>query len=180
MILSSRFLDISEPEPTVPVGTTYTITESGKWTVPATGQWQVELHGGGGCGYYSIYQTGISSGGGSGELFTTILNYGDIITVVIGKGANDSDWDGEETSFGTLSIQGGISGYMTMAGKGVGSLATDGVETTDYDDLPLAGGLGNENKPEQTYGNGGNVDLLYGRPYPREGNDGAAIITFVG
>lgn len=37
-----------ETQKAVPAGTAWTITESGQWEVPATGQYQVELHGGGG------------------------------------------------------------------------------------------------------------------------------------
>lgn len=174
------------PQKAVPAGTTWTITESGQWEVPATGQYQVELHGGGG-GAAIDFSGGQmpnygASGGGSGEVYTLSLVKGQKIQVVIGSGgAGNRDWTGYaggESSFGSVSIAGGgggtcLSGTL-VAGGAVGTLATSG--TTVHASLG-AGGLGNKNKPNQTYGNGGNV---FGGNYANSGQPGAAIITFLG
>lgn len=183
-------------EPAVPVGTTWTITSSQSWEVPATGNYQVELHGGGGGrggryseGSYSMYGAG---GGGSGELYTTALMAGSIVPITIGLGGSNGantikSWiysgnDGEASSFGSLfSIAGGGGGSKdniigpNRGGTASGSLATaggDGVTDYSMEDKPVTGGYGNRYNTGQTYGNGASKYVL--------SQPGACIITYLG
>lgn len=170
------------PQKAVPAGTTWTITESGQWEVPTTGQYQVELHGGGGGGCRNnTYVNYCSSGGGSGQIYTLSLVKDEKISVVIGTGgsagSNGVGNTGGATVFGSISIAGGGGGYCRefnlSGGAASGDLATAG--TTGYM-TTISGGLGNKNNPSQVYGNGGGGDWTG----TSSGNPGAAIITFLG
>lgn len=160
------------PQETVPAGATWTITESGQWEVPATGQYQVELHGGGGGGVYgNMYG---ASGGGSGQSYTIELGKGEVVNVSIGRGGVGAA--GGTSSFKNLSIPGGGVGTVNginQGGAASGNLATAG-QTTYFSSV--LGGLGNKNKPSQTYGNGGAASGTGANM----GQPGAAIITFLG
>lgn len=160
------------------VGTQWIIDQvgSGVWSCPATGTYEVELHGGGGGGGGVIASsTGDAKygggGSGSGELYTMQLNEGDIAyTVGAGGTGGLSNTNGGASSFGGKSINGGNAGsdYYVMAG--VGSLAGSG--PAGGNTYRVSGGLGNVNKPSQSYGNGG------GSTY--SGNNGGIIITYKG
>lgn len=157
---------------------------SGEWTCPASGQWEVEGHGGG-CGGYqgSNISTG-NGGGGSGEVYTIDLASGQKISYRIGIGgdgaadtAHARPFGGGNTTFGELTFHG------ASEQAGTGSLAGNGGRGTQTSGG--AGGKGNKNKPEQTYGNGGRGG---GRSYQGygtytaggDGKDGAIILTYLG
>lgn len=169
-VFASRIM--SKPEPTVPVGTTYTITESGSWTCPASGDWRIELHGGGGGGASDALQGIYATGGGSGEIYTASLKYGDVINVTIGNAG--AAWQpGAASVFGNLSLNGGGGGaanpYPGIGGSASGSIASAGNAGRSSS---ISIGLGNTSVPTQSYGNGGAPGS--------NGQPGAAIVTFLG
>ena len=157
---------------------------SGEWTCPASGQWKVEAHGGGCGGYQGTATTGGTGGGGSGEVYTITLNSGQKISYRIGRGgagaANTSHARpsaGGDTTFGELTFHGAIEQ------AGVGSLASSGSPWGSQS--RGAGGYGNKNKPEQTYGNGGRGGSRSYQGYNTytagaDGKDGAIILTYLG
>ena len=185
--------------PSVPVGTTWTITEDTTWEVPATGSYQIEMHGGGGGGAQS--SSTLASGGGSGEIYEQSLIKGSMIAVTIGVGGeagpesaygSNSGEDGGTTTFGTLSLPGGGCGRVVeekyysvpYAGNASGSLGEAGSAATDvYPDGPssITGGAGNRTNPAQNYGNGGGAYYRFSSnkgAYP--GTPGAVIVTYLG
>lgn len=178
----------------VEVGTKWILTDSsGTFKVPASGNYQVEIHGGGGggrmtlqTGYDSIYD--VCGGGGSGEVYTAEFTRGDIISYTVGKGGtgvkNAVPTDGEGSTFGDLAIDGGGGGLPArLSGSyeyiprpnAVGSLATDGAYVSGTG--KAQGGYGNKNKPTQTYGNGGSAG---GSLTSFNGKDGGIIVTYLG
>lgn len=162
--------------PKIPVGTQWILDTvgSGTWEVPATGEYEIEMHGAGGNAtirpiHYMDYYI---SGGGSGELYTTMLEAGEVIDYVVGRQGNVSQR--RVTKFKNFSLNGGQDPIGDSGGRGIGSLATDGTSGTTY---PQYGGLGNKNKPDQTYGNGGSI-LRMSNISPAQ--NGAIIITYLG
>lgn len=172
--------------PIIPVGYQEILDTVGsdEWTCPASGQWEVEAHGGGCGGYQGTVSRPGNGGGGSGEVYTITLNSGQKIRYRIGyggAGAADTSYarpgGGGETTFGELVINGAQSTAP------VGSLGSSGrpPSTTSGG----AGGYGNKNKPEQTYGNGGRGggrSYQVGNRYTAggDGKDGAIILTYLG
>ena len=153
---------------------------SGEWTCPASGQWEVEGHGGGGHGSKRLgTSVGGAGGGGSGELETIILAAGQAITYKVGAG-DDYFSQGGTTSFGELEFPGGFSSnYGSTAGRASGSIASSG--RTTHTRTGGAGGKGNVNNSTQSYGNGGrganaSSTATVGEP----GKDGAIILTYLG
>lgn len=174
-----------------PVGAIQVITESGEWECPATGSWQVEIHGGGGGGAYAVesstyYRVG---GSGSGEIYTADYTEGAVISVTIGTGgagktsstsSSASASDGGSTTFGELSVFGGgggiiISGSLYI-GESSGSIATNGAATTGSAIGGANRGYGNKDKTSQPYGNGGYVSSNAAG----SGENGAVILTYLG
>lgn len=123
----------------LPIGTIWTITESGTFVVEETGKYTLELHGGGGGGAGGVYVPAIppyqpamsiggGGGGGSGTTFTDVaLTKGQVITVTIGAGGDggtEGTYDynpsynyaihtgknGGTTTFGSYSVEGGKGG----------------------------------------------------------------------
>jgi hypothetical protein len=138
-------------ESSVEVGTIWTYITNGTFTVPADGDYKIEMHGGGGGGGQGLYimtddgePTGVSGsgGGGSGEIYTVTLAKSDVKSITIGVGGNrGSDTTnagtGGTTTFGSLSVAGGsgaLLGSLYSDGWGragdpgtkSGSIATDG------------------------------------------------------
>lgn len=187
--------------PTFPVGGTVVIDTVGRsdWVCPVSGRWQVEMHGGGG-GSAGRGQGGSGyvprgAGGGSGNVSTFTLVAGEIYGIVIGKGGTPGtdaiNWtpatdgeNGEATQFvgemngkvGTTNCPGGGGGDAEngRGGAAIGNLATVGASYNGQ--LFLAGGLGNKNKPNQKYGNGGDSAKAKNKP----GKNGAIILTYLG
>lgn len=126
--------------------TQWVFTSNGTFTVPETGIYTIELHGGGGGGgggdytKRRVYSGG--SGGGSGNRWTGVkLTAGNQYAITIGSGGDGgdgSDWtdaavsssDGSQggtTSFGNLySITGGYGGDRAWTEDGSGGDGEDG------------------------------------------------------
>lgn len=189
----------------IPAGQMWIFTANQAWEVPATGNYQVELHGGGGSGGISAntYYLGDSStlrgfygggGGGSGQRSTIALQKGVSIPITIGSGGSaTSTTDGGASSFGTyLSVSGGKAGAWNTSSGGVGGAAAGNIATKGEDggwaseySNPVknaSGGLGNGENSAQTYGNGGRGSSYASSSlYPAtDGQPGACIITFLG
>lgn len=185
----------------VEVGTIWLFTEDGTFNVPATGTYQVEMHGGGGGGAICRVSSSIvgrAGGGGSGELHEITLSQGQSIPVTVGLGGagatgtsgTQSATAGGQTTFGDLSVNGGggakCKGSATTsptatAGTASGSLATDGSSSTSSATGTIAGGEGNSNNTAQTYGDGGSAFNLTSVNYiGNDGYPGAVIVTFMG
>ena len=157
---------------------------SGEWTCPASGQWEVEAHGGGCGGYQGTATRGGGGGGGSGEVYTITLNSGQKISYRVGYGGAGAaatqharPRGGGETTFGELVIDGAksTSPAGSLGGSGRPASTTSGG----------AGGYGNKNKPEQTYGNGGWGGRRSFQGYNTytaggDGKAGAIILTYLG
>lgn len=190
--------------PTFPVGTVIILDTvgSGSWECPASGSWNLEIHGGGGSGGGGSHSsTGYGNsgggGGGSGAQAIVSLTKGTVYDYTIGKGGQPRYGfgnAGEKTEFSTLlSVNGGGKGGEAgtlpdgygRGGVGYGNLATRGSSGSEgwreYPDGGV-GGYGNKNKPTQKYGNGGQggpgVRSGSSNPYP--GEDGAVILTYLG
>ena len=175
--------------PNIPVGYQDILDTvgSGTWVCPASGQWEVEGHGAGGHGSARAYSgRGGSGGGGSGEIETITINAGEAVSYSIAD-ANSTSLIGESTTFGELMFAGGRSSRSVYEpGSASGSIATSGsIPDTSGGGATIvrggAGGKGNINKPEQTYGNGGAGAHGYstatvGSP----GSQGAIILTYLG
>lgn len=158
---------------------------SGEWTCPASGQWEVEGHGGG-CGGYqgARYRSG-DGGGGSGEVYTIDLASGQKISYRIGRGgvgaaasASTRPSGGGNTTFGELTFHGASGKSRVGSLASSGSSGSSGVQTSGG-----AGGKGNKNKPKQTYGNGGNGGrraITGNYTSGKDGEDGAIILTYLG
>lgn len=175
---------------TIAEGTIWLYTEDGTFTVPADGNYQIEMHGGGGGGAYApaMYgstQIGAAGGGGSGEIYEVTLASGDSYSITIGAGGAGAYMgagsSGGPTSFGSLyTLTGGSGGSAQYggypnAGSASGSIASAG--SISYGTQYASGGYGNTNNTSQTYGNGGNVNSNNGG---NAGQSGAVIITYLG
>lgn len=170
--------------PIIPVGYQVILDTVGEgvWECPATGEWEVEGHGGGCGGYPGTISEGGDGGGGSGEVFTIALSAGQEVAYLVASGGDGASaissatpGSGGNTTFGELKFYGASSRSATgslASGGGLGNYMTYGV-----------GGKGNSNKPEQTYGNGGNGGRKRNGPGANpgaDGKDGAIILTYLG
>ena len=160
----------------IPIGTVITITENLTWECPATGRWLLELHGGGGGGGTAqwLWEDG-GGGGGSGEELEITLNKRDAVSCTIGAGGHggayaSSGGDGEPTSFGNYTVQGGKGGTKTSPGAGSGNIASSGSGSTP--------GEGNTRNPDQTFGDGGKGADTSHRGVA--GQPGAILLTYLG
>lgn len=180
-VITSKVVQVPEFAK-VPVGTTWLFEGNDTFTVPVDGNYQIELHGGGGGSACFIQAS--AGGGGSGELIELALSKGDKWDITIGAGgAKTSDGSagtGGTTYFGSFAQPGGgggrVDGYNSLAyaGSAVGSLATSG-SAAPYNSNS-SGGQGNKNNVAQTYGDGGAV--AGGKT--QNGQPGAVIITYLG
>ena len=168
--------------PNIPVGYQEILDTVGEgvWECPATGEWEVEGHGAGGHGSrVASGTTGGSGGGGSGEVETLSLIAGQIIEYTIAS-RNTSSSQGKSTVFQNLIFYGGYSAASpSSVGKAWGSIASAGHRGGRFS--VGAGGKGNVNAPEQTYGNGGG-GASYSEPTAsgEPGEPGALILTYLG
>ena len=147
------------------IGTKITILASGSWVCPATGQWGLELHGGGGGGYYQDYNQTGKPGMGSGSYQIVTLNKGTSYNVSVGKGGEARDYEqgypGEATSFGNYSVDGGVGGNAGYDGSG--NISDGQYGSPDH---------------SQPYGNGGSGGSR--TTGSQSGFQGAVILTFLG
>lgn len=125
-----------------------TFTISGSWTVPETGKYTVTCVGGGGrggtggTGYRSddfayLRSGGGGGGGGSGQVVTrkVTLNKGAVITFTVGG-------EGGTTTFDTVSALGGGTGGTGGSGIGNGSGGPGGTPGISYSGPANAGSNG--------------------------------------
>ena len=190
-------------------GTEYIITETQTWVVPATGYYDLELHGGGGggsSGYSYEDDEGNTmryngdGGGGSGSYWTNVyLTAGTKISVVIGAGGAGApeghfavySEDGEASSFGTYTVAGGAGGDNRGTGAGAENTpwflhpAQDGGEE-DYVNVDQDSNGDGLPDHSAASGDGGYGGGYYGDTYGTggdgtdDGNPGAAILTYHG
>ena len=171
----ARLLAVAKADERYRGPTHWLYTRPGTFLVPVTGDYLIEMHGGGGGGA-SVGMAGIGGGGGgSGEQFSRTLQKGAVFTIAIGTGGDIGEDGGstifyENTNNGIyLEQNGGVGGSPMTGGQASGSLASAGTRPR--------GGKGNINKPRQTAGDGGNgadhnIDAS-------PGENGAVIIDLV-
>ena len=168
--------------PKLPIGTQIIIDEvksyADWWICPASGRWHIEGHGGGGSGAAKNYNTGYGGGGGggSGEEYEATFNANEAISYFIGN-CPGVYRNGQDTTFGNYTFAGGEASSGRNGGYASGSLATKG-RSGGYNYAKGEGGVGNKNKPSQTYGNGGDGGGSKTATLP--GSPGAIILTYLG
>jgi hypothetical protein len=179
----SRKAALKAAQSRIPLNTTWTITTSQNWTVPETGYYTVELHGGGGggSGSYTVYHDGYwhpeggwipspwselvmgIGGGGSGDIQSDVpLVKGTTYFMTIGAGGvggvgnQTPGGQGGTTRVGTLlSCDGGYGGFR---GEGWDYGPHSGNIASDGVGGAAGsfGGQGNIYNSSQIYGDGGN------------------------
>lgn len=169
--------------PTFPIGTQviFDTVGSGDWECPASGNWKIELHGGGGGG--SPGQSGMATygagGGGSGAEGIFYLTSGTVYNYTVGKrGARNGN--GGTTIFGEHSVSGGGCGptYVYESAQiGVPSVGLNNIASTNNSAM---GGYGNINNTSQIYGNGGMAGSAFYPSTNEPGENGAIILTYTG
>lgn len=185
------------------VGSKFIYTSDYMFEVPITGNYKIELYGGGGSGgvghYTSSSQgdaTSGSAGGGSGQVYNSVeLTKGESYQITIGKGgviytgsylpSGTNGVQGGTTSFGTYSVAGGYGGFGTLdgtkksGGSPSGNIASQGENGKSWDQMPCQGGSGGSTIGY--FGNGGQG--LVGTDSGGaaiNGKDGAVILTYLG
>lgn len=159
------------------VGTEIMLLASCTWVCPATGQWGLELHGGGGGGEGASDRVSIGENGtGSGNYQIVSLTKGSSYAVTVGNGGaggnynasnNVSGTNGGQTKFGSWSVDGGKGGGTSTSSSG--NLAQH--QRSKMDDNFLYG-----------RGGAGGVEGTFGTS-DRDGQNGArgcVILTFLG
>lgn len=156
------------------------LTKSGTYTVPFTGNYYLELHGGGGA--WENYTPTIDEtmyGGGSGNKWDSItLTKGAQITVSIGKAPiiqqtmqgsyayNSVVQQPTGTTFGNYSVaHGGNATYSNKYGSGVGNIGT----SASYNNLGYGGGLV-----------GYNLGFGIGAANSQDGTQGCVYLEYLG
>ena len=154
---------------------------SGTWVCPASGQWEVEGHGGGCGGYRGSSSRSGRGGGGSGDISTITITAGEAISYEVGQGGTGASNQFVIPGAGTDSRFGDITFSGSDNAGAAGSLATEGQFPTSF--YGGEGGKGNKNKPEQTYGNGGTGgrrSTTSNYTSGGAGKDGALILAYLG
>lgn len=153
----------------VAVGDQFIFTDNQTFQIPATGKYNIEIHGAGGNAVLSAGYA--NTGGGSGQLYQNIEFIKDQqIPVVVGK---ISSGDGS-SSFGSYSIQKGGDATGDSAGSATGSLASAG-SRRKYNLGYTYGGSGG--CTVGSYGDGGGIS---GGGTVEDAKNGAIILTYVG
>lgn len=184
-------------------GKTYTYTSDGTFTVPKTGTYTVQLHGGGGGGGGGVLVNGRldygdgGSGGSSGEIYTVTLQRNTQYQITIGSGGSagsSSDFNdindaqgqtagsggkGGTTQFGTLlSIQGGEGGKGGCYAKTIWQGQYEerhGENGASYGSIGAYNGYGAGGSGANSVWQGGSSP-----EYATRGSSGACIITYIG
>jgi hypothetical protein len=167
----------------VPTKMSWLLTSSGTFTVPLSGNYYLELHGGGGGANYDYSHTG----GGSGQVYSSIYLTAGIYNVTIGKGGESSinaqATAGGATSFGSYSVQGGnfvptsasaVSGVGNVGGASKTPQITSDSYSTVYLVNPLNGG-----GKFPGYGAGGACAFYSSTTYTFNGWDGCVYIEYL-
>ena len=150
-------------------GDQFIFTDNQTFQIPATGKYNIEIHGAGG---KAVVSSGYANtGGGSGELYQNVeFIKGQQIPVVVGK---ISSGDGA-SSFSSYSIQKGGDATGNSAGSATGSLASAGSRRR-YNIGYTHGGSGG--CTVGSYGDGGGVS---GGGNVEDAKNGIIILTYVG
>lgn len=169
--------------PLLPVGTQYVFDTvgNGTWECPVSGNWKIELHGGGGGGSRGVlgnFSTG-AGGGGSGAEGVFRLTSGTVYDYIVGEGGARSS-NGGKTVFGEHSITGGGSGPYSMLDRATIGVPSDGLTSIASANNSKIGGLGNVNNTSQKYGNGGDGGTSSYPTSNTAGENGAIILTYIG
>lgn len=169
--------------PLLPIGTQYVFDTvgNGTWECPVSGNWKIELHGGGGGGSrgeMGIFSVG-AGGGGSGAEGVFRLTSGVAYDYTVGKGGARSS-KGEKTIFGEHSITGGGAGPYSVLDSAAIGVPSDGLTSIASANNSKIGGFGNINKTSQTYGNGGDGGTSSYPTSNTAGKNGAIILTYMG
>lgn len=154
------------------------ITTSGTVTLPVTGDYYLELHGGGGGsdGYNDM------SGGGSGQVYNSVRLTAGEYQVTIGSGGNalysagSQVKDGESTTFGTYTVAGGKKSVNSASGvAGVGNVGGASQQLTRaYAAAENGGGV------FPYYGGGATCSYVGGEGvYQRDATNGAVYIYLI-
>lgn len=111
-------------------------------TLPVSGNYYLELHGGGGGANQQNY-----SGGGSGQVYNSVALNAGTYTVTIGKGGYSQLYmidsritNGGATSFGNYSVAGGNRSVGSVSAAGVGNVGESSKNISSYTDTVNNGG----------------------------------------
>ncbi len=148
-------------------------------TLPVTGKYYLELHGGGGGSVNNI------SGGGSGQVYNSIQLSAGTYNITIGKGGNSyyatDKWTtaGGSTSFGSYTVAGGLpnTNGSAPAGSVAGSGNVGGAsESVDVGNRVFNAKNGGGLYPQ--YGGGGTSAYLE-QTYQTPGTQGCVYIKYL-
>lgn len=174
------------------IGKQWIFTSNGTFTVPVTGKYTIELHGGGGSSGKSWrgrknarnYEYAGGGGGGSGERYENVsLSSGQTYEIVVGERVTEAGSSGGMSKFGALySLAGGRGGSDASSSGGgnggsrSGSLASNGQDGRGGTDGPYTSSGGSGGSTVGSYGHGGESTSSYDDNYG-SGTNGAVIIT---
>lgn len=179
------------------IGKQYLLTgTSGTFTVPATGKYYLELHGGGGGGIYNTSITTGAQGGLSCSIYSSVnLTKGDTISYVCGTGASNTDHSGTTTksasnggttTFGTYSASGGggakySNGYVGGVAGGTngvaGGVTSYSASTASYTGVVTGYG---HNWKVTSYGIGGYAHASGGVYNGTSATNGCVLLEYLG
>ena len=175
--------------------------EDGTFTVPKSGKYKIEMHGGGGGGgggakvwdsdWRRYYKASGGDGGGSGESYIQALNRGESYNIVIGKGGSGgssrdaSDYNAGATAEGETGTDGGSTKFGNLlnvvggnGGNGGYARSTlSGGYANDGSNGSASGSLANKTSGGSSKGNYG--DAGYGGSSSSSGRDGASGAVFI-
>ncbi len=163
--------------------TNWKIVDDGIFTVPKSGKYKIEMHGGGGRGGSSLKNpyTGKKylggDGGGSGEEYIMSLIKGSIYNITIGLGATSSR-SSTSTKFGNIIVEGGSNG--SDASKSMKGEYSDGSTGRSVGSLASGSSGGSTNGNYGDGGSGSTYNLKGEQIGPFSGNSGAVFITYLG
>ena len=163
--------------------TNWKIVGDGIFTVPKSGKYKIEMHGGGGRGGSSLKNpyTGKKylggDGGGSGEEYIMSLIKGSIYNITIGLGATSSR-SSTSTKFGNIIVEGGSNG--SDASKSMKGEYSDGSTGRSVGSLASGSSGGSTNGNYGDGGSGSTYNLKGEQIGPFSGNSGAVFITYLG
>lgn len=179
-------------------GKQYLLTNSsGSFTVPATGKYYLELHGGGGGGLYHTGGGSGAQGGLSCSIYNSInLTKGTVISYTCGTGGvntgysgtgNYSASNGNTTTFGSYSCAGGGGGKQTSSELSGGTSGgtngvTGGITSYNYSTNSFTGvvyGTGH-NWRVTSWGIGGYGDASSGIYLGTNGTNGCVLLEYLG
>ena len=146
--------------------TSFIIKSSGTFTVPKTGNYYMELYGGGGGAKATSSSAGYTGGTSCQSYSSIALTAGSIINVVIGTGGEHggTSWDAEagtETSFGSYSVAGGGAATNNGGGSAAGNLGTRGARYINSQYYNYNNGTFSEYGSCESEGTNGAVYLKY-------------------